>query len=320
MYTRLMNVLSTIIVAAMLLDFMRPLHTAPPVVSDTAYADSGSGDLQVSIQSAPLLGSTPRGARRIEMAVLNFSASCEADIRIEGATLKHTGLGNVSDISGVYLSEGFRRISRSRTFDRHSQKADLRLPSFTVKKCEAARVSVLMDIASDATVASEHGMTIEDAVSITSSAKSTTLLYADTTERVIASPKRAGSVTVNLLPISGPLRFGRIETVARIQLTADTKNDHLLRSITFTNLGDARDMNLINFVLETRQGDVLTPVTQRMRGLRATLTVDQTYVLMRGTTVVFLLKAQINGSQSKKVQFTIEEPSDVYSTPYRPSR
>lgn len=319
-YTAIMPFASPLIVAAMLLDFMQPLHTAPPVLSDTAYADYGTGNLQVSVSSAALQGSTPRGATRVQMAELNISASCDADITIDTIMLKHTGLGEVSDITGVYLHEGFRRVSRARTFDRRSQQAELRLPSFVVHKCEAVRVKVLVDISSTATVASEHSVTVENALSIVSSAKTTTLLHEDTTERMITSPKQDGSIRVNFLPISGPLRFGRIETVARIQLTADTNNDQLLRSITFTNLGDARDMNLLNFVLVSRRGDVLSPVAQRMRGLRVTLDVDPTYILERGKTVVLLLKAQINGSQSKTVNFTLEEPSDLHATVYRPSR
>ncbi len=315
-----MNIVSPLIVSFMLLDFMQSVHTAAPTASATAYSESGKGDLQVSIESAPLLGSVPRGATRLEMAELNISASCEADIKLDGITVTHTGLGDASDIIGVYINEGFRRVSRSRKFDQRSRAADLRVTSLTIPRCEAVRVKVLVDISSDATVASEHGITIDHASAITSSAKTTTLLHFDFTQRVIASPRQAGSVTVNFLPITGPLRYGRRETVARLQLTADSKNDHLLKSITFTNLGDARDMNLINFTLETRRGDVLSPLTQRMRGLYATVFFDPTYVLERGRTVVFLLKAQINASQPRKVDFMIEEPSDLNSTLYRPSR
>lgn len=288
--------------------------------NETVSTATGKGELQVSVESAPLLGSIPKGATRVEMAVLNISASCESDVTVTGVTVTHFGLGNVSDITAVYLNDGFRRISRAQTFDSRSRKAGLRVTALVVPKCSAVRVKVLFDISRDATVASEHGASIQHASAITSTAKATTLLVTDKTQRTFTTARDAGAVTVNFLPIKGPLRYARYETVARLQVTADPKNDHLLRSVTFKNLGDARDMNLINFTLETRRGEVLSPVAQRMRGLTVTLDFEPTYILERGRTVVFLLKAQINASQSKRIEFTIEEPSDIDSILYRPSR
>lgn len=318
-----MKIVSVILISTLALSLSVPAFAAEAgmqIAGETVSSDNGNGELQVSIESVPLMGSVPRGATRIEMAYLNISASCDADITVEGIELTHIGLGSTTDISAVYLFDQFRRVSRARTFDSRSRKAGLRLTSFTVRKCEAVRVRVLVDMSTDATVASEHGITIDSASAITSSAKKTTFLRSDATERVIASPNQAGFVTVNFLPIQGPLRYGRTETVARLQLTSDSKNDHLLRSVTFTNLGDARDMNLINFTLQNRKGEILSPVAQRMRAYTVTLDFDPTYILERGRTAVFLLKAQINASASKKVNFTIQEPSDLDAILYRPSR
>ncbi len=312
-----------IVLSLLALTWSVPIHAASDDLaaeSETFISEIGKGDLLVSIESAPLLGSTPRGAMRVVMATLNVSASCDSDVTVTGLDLMHTGLGKTSDIAGVYLHDGLKRVSRSQTFDSRSRTAHLRVTALTVRRCEAVRVNVLLDIASDADVASEHGVTIQRASSVSSTAKTTTLLRSDGTRRIFTLPKDVGSITVNFLPIKGPLRYGRRETVARVQLTADAKNDHLLQSITLKNLGDARDMNLLNFALENRRGDVLTPLAQRMRGLFVTLEFDPTYILERGRTTVFLVKAQINASQSKQVNFTIEEPSDLRSIPYRPSR
>lgn len=314
-----MKNISVVFVAFIALTVPSSLRAAD-LYGETVSQESGQGELQVSIESSQLLGAVPKGATRIDMATLNISASCDSDVTVTGLRVSHTGLGDASDIAAVYLNDGFRRISRSRTFDRQSRSADLRVTALTVKKCEAVRVKVLVDISRDATVAAEHGVTISGASAITSTAKSVTLLEADITQKVFTSPKDAGKITVNLLPIRGPLRYGRRETVARLQLSVDSKNDHLLQAVTFTNLGDARDMNLLDFTLETRSGEVLTPLAQRMRGYAVTLKFDPTYILQRGRTVVFLLKAQINASQSKKVNFSIEEPSDLQSVLYRPTR
>gem|GEM_PF-1207216 len=320
-YTTSMKLAPILTAAALTFSFGLPAFAQTTALeNETVSTESGKGELQVSVESAPLLGSMPKGASRVEMAVLNISASCEADVTVTEVTVSHFGLGNVSDITAVYLNDGFRRISRTQTFDSRSRDAVLRVTSLVIPKCSAVRVKILFDISRDATVASEHGASIVHASAIASTAKATTLLRTDVTQRTFTTAKDAGAITVNLLPIKGPLRYARREIVARLQVTADTKNDHLLRSVTFKNLGDARDMNLINFTLETRRGEVLSPVAQRMRGLTVKLDFDPTYVLERGRTAVFLLKAQINASQSKKIQFTVEEPSDIDSTLYRPSR
>ncbi len=318
-----MKITSAILIGILTFLLSLPVHAAEAgmqLAGETASVEHGKGELQVSIESAPLQGSLPRGASRIEMASLNFSASCDADITLEEIDVMHIGLGQTSDIVSVYLHDGYRRMSRGRQFDARSRIAQLRVTSLTVPKCGAVRVNILVDISPDATVASEHSITINAASAVTSSAKTTTLLHSDATERVITSGNTIGSVSVNFLPIRGSLRYGRIETVARLQLTSDRNNDHLLKSVTFKNEGDARDMNLINFTLESRSGEMLSPVAQRMRGYFVTLYFDPTYILERNRTAVFLLKAQINASQSKKINFTIAEPSDVHSMIYRPSR
>lgn len=310
---------SAAVIALFLSDFLHPaaLPAAPEV---TTYTQDGNGELLVSVSSSGIFGSIARGASHIELARLNLSASCDTDIRIESIRVKHVGLGAVSDINSVYLADGFRRISRARSFDQNDRIADLRTPNLVIPKCGAVRVSVLADFSKDAEVASEHGVVIQDAGAVQSTAKSVTLTQGSATEKVTATPDRIGNVTVTFLPVNTRFRYGRIETVARIQFTADPNNDFLLKKIMLTNKGGARDMNLINLRLETRAGQVLTAPVQRMQGEHAIFEFDPTYILERGSTVVFLLTAQINASQSKKIDFTLEESSDLETTLYRPRR
>lgn len=292
-----------------------------PAFADTAdvsYRQEGNGSLLVTVESAPLMGSVPRGATRIPVAIINLSASCDADIRVDSIEVAHVGFGNASDISAVYLTDGTRRISRARGFDTRSRTADLRIPSLTVPKCDAVRLHALMDIATDAVAAGEHGLTVAHASVVQSTAADTTLSYAAESEVVVTRPEQAGSITVNFLPIRGPLRYGRIETLARLQLTADAKNDHLLSSILLTNLEDARDMDLTHMRLETRSGEFLSRTAFRMKGRTVRLEFDPTYILSRNKTVVILLKGTVNGSQRRKVQFHLEERSDIEASLYRP--
>lgn len=317
-YTHFM-IASVALVALFLSDFVHPA-ALPQVPQITSFTQDGDGELLVSVSSAGVYGSIARGASHVQLASLNLSASCDEDIRIESIRVKHVGLGLVSDIDTVYLADGFRRISRGRPFDQNDQSADLRIPQLIIPKCEAVRLSVFADFSRDADVASEHGVSIFEASPIQSTAKSVNLIQGNASEKVTATPDKIGSVTVTFLPVNTRFRYGRTETVARLQLTADPNNDFLLKKIMLTNKGGARDMNLINLQLETRTGNILTAPVQRMKGEHAIFEFEPTFILKRGTTVVLLLTAQINASQSKKINFTLEESSDLETTLYRPRR
>lgn len=306
-----------VIVAALSSDFLEAaiLPAAPEPVA--SFSDTGAGELLVTFAPAGMFGSAPRGATRVELGVLNLSASCDSDIRLDSVRLRHTGLGAFSDISGVYLADGFRRISRASQFDHRSGEVDLRVPSLVIPKCSAVRLSALVNIAADATVASEHGLTIDGPSSVQSSARNTTFSYGGESKKITATPDRTGTVTLNFLPVNGRLRYGRMETLARLQFSADALHDYLLKRIVLTNRESARDMDFINLRLETRSGTGLTTTAARMKGRTLTLEFSPTYILERSRTTVFLLKGEVRGSQSRKVDFVLEETSDLHVVPYR---
>lgn len=309
---------SAAIVATLTADFLESQMRKPDPGPETVYATAGTGDLLVTFVSSGTFGSVPRGATRLELGTLNLSASCGKDIRIDSLSAKHTGQGDVSDIAGVYLADDFRRISRSRQFDRRTASADLRTPSLVIPACGAVRLSVLVDLRADAEVASEHGVTFVSPSDIHSSAKSVTFAGAGDSTAVRASPVTAGNVEVNFLPVSGRLRYGRTETVARIQFSADGQHDYLLKNITLTNQEDARDMDFTTIQLQTRSGTGVSLVAARMRGRVVKLEFSPTYVLERSRTVVFLLRAEVHTSHYRKANFTLEQQSDLGVVFYRP--
>lgn len=311
---------SLAVIGYMLSDFYRTPVLPVQQETTTSYVETGIGDLHASFIANGSLGSIARGASRVPMAELDLSASCDSDIRVESITLKHSGLGLTSDISAVYLVDGFRRISRAQSFDQSSQSVTLRIPRLVIPQCSAVRLSVLFDYATDATVASEHSVKLEASTDIQSTAKSTNVVQGDDGEVVFTTPDKAGRVSVDLLPIRRYFPYGRTETVARIRFTADSTQDMLLKSITLTNRGSARDMNLINFSLEKNTGEQLSFPAQHMDGKFITLDFSPSYILERGRTVVLLVKAQINASYSRKIDFVLEEDSDVEASVYRQRR
>ncbi len=303
--------------ASLLLSTGMFFTVAIPTVSAATITTGGVGTLTVSSSEAPIIGSVPQGASRVHVMTLNLSASCDADIAISQIDVRHVGLGAVSDIIGLYLMSDTTRISRSVAFD-HSGDASLRLRSFTLPKCGAARVKLLADFSRDANVASEHGVEITSSAGVVSTAKEVIVEHAASDMTFATSRTNGGELTVKFLSAASRLvRYGRTETVARLQLSADAKSGHILRSITLTNDASARDMDLINLSLQTTSGKILTVVAQRMKGKQVTLEFQPTYILNSSQTVVLLLKAQINGSITRKINFILEEESDLDASPYR---
>jgi hypothetical protein len=89
----------------------------------------------------------------------------------------------------------------------------------------------------------------------------------------------------------------------------------LLKKITLTNNGSARDMNLVQFSLEKSGGLNLIAPAMRMHGRAVTLEFDPSFLLERGKTVVLNLVAEVRGSHADTVQFMLEEPSDMVAIP-----
>lgn len=312
-----MTITSTFLVGLMLMDLMQA--SLPPVMREDQIHSSvsGSGTLTVSIDADSTIGSVPKGAERVPFLTLNFSASCDSDIALQSIELKHAGLGKPEDIASVYAVEGYTRTTRAATFDRRSGRTTLYFRSKKIPKCSAATVSIYTSIRPDATVGSEHAIVLESASAIHSSAKQTVLSQYDPTKIVIPGSPEQGSITARMLPVSGRPRFGFVETVARIQLTADSKHGHVLKSIRFTNEEDARDMDLQWLRLELLSGSVLTSKTPRMKGYNAILQFSPTFILRAGSTVVLNLKAEVRAGVRKKIRFIIEEPADIVASPYR---
>jgi hypothetical protein len=299
-----------------MLDFIPALPVTNAVPQQTTvYESTGKGDVTISVQDSQTVGSVPRGATRIPMMTLSVSTSCTNDVKLQSIDIKHKGLGNVADISNVYAMDDFRRLSRGVHFERNGN-ATLSFPNLTIKKCSAMNITIYTDMSSDADIAGEHGVTITGAPDIHTSAATTTFNQSDDTKRVIATPKQNGTLTVNFLPISTLLRYGRIETVARMQFTTDNQSAQLIKKVTLKNRGDARDMNLINFTIETPSGKVLSRLQQRMDAKNVTLEFSPSYILPRSTTVVLVLKAEVK-SNYKKVDFYLEEPADLDAKPTR---
>lgn len=314
-----MGIASAFLVAYMTMDLMPNAAAVETTKENTTMMEEGVGDLTV-IAVPVEVGTVALGATRIPVLTLEVTASCESPIQIEEITLRHTGRGAASDIDGVYIGADYRRVSRSARIDT-TGLVRLRLQKTVVEACDALPLTVYMNLSREAAPAGEHGLRLESSSDISSTAKSVTLASdASTNATVVASPKSNGAITVRFLPVHGLLRYGRNETIARLQLSADSTGSHVLRSITLTNQENARDYDFLDLQLEDTRGAVLTRRQPHMDGRTVTLTFDPTYILEKGQTKVFLLKSKVHASARKKVRFTLEEEADLVASPYRMAR
>ncbi|MDD5055546.1 MAG: hypothetical protein PHZ00_04745 [Candidatus Peribacteraceae bacterium] len=312
-----MQFLSTVLIAASIFDFLPAAIVPAQEQPRSAVSEAGTGELTVQLEDATPVGAVPRGATNIPVGILNISASCDADITIRSIDLTHVGMGRSSDISAVYVNLNNRRLSRAQRFDRTSGAASVAFRSLVVKRCDAIRLAVNVTVANDADPAGEHGVILGSPASIDSTAGKTVLLDSDVSRRVIASPVNNGAITVHFLPTHSSLLYGRDATLARLQFSADAQGAHLLKKITLTNGGTARNYDFTDLRLETRSGKQLTYLVGGMNERILTLNFNPSYVLPRGNTIVLLLKGKVHASWRRTIDFSLEEDSDLVTIPYQ---
>lgn len=309
-----MNIVASSLVALSLFDFLS-VSPASVIEPTSSYAQKGTGELTIQRTDADGVGSVPKGATRVPVAVLTLIASCDADISLESMELRHAGLGSTADIQSVYLSDDSRRLTRAQRFGSKGTIVNVRfLRPFVIHRCDAQKLVVHLDISRSADIAGEHRIEIVSG-GVLSSAKVVTIDERASDQTVVTTPFQVGSLSVRFLPTQRPLQYGRRQTVARLQITTDAKQSHLLTKILLTNNGSARDMNLLRFTVEKSDGVNLIAPATRMHGRTVVLEFSPSFPISRGQTVVFSLVADVRTRYSDTVDFALEEPSDLVAIP-----
>lgn len=310
--------LATLLLAYTIYDFYPTQTVRPEEQSIVHERAGGEGELLVlSTDPAERTIIAPRGATRVPLLTLKLTTSCDAPVTVTDIRLRHTGRGSADDVTAVYAVSNLRRISRARTFDQDGSLT-LRITRFSVDSCDAEEIEIFGSLSTDAAAAAEHTIVLNGADAIISSAAVTRTDTEQTAEStVISSPFDPGSVTLTMLPTRVPMNYGSIQTLARMQVSADAEGSHLLRSITLTNEGSARDYNFIDMRIEDRQGNVLSRLAHHMDGRQVTLFFDPMVVLERSQTKVLLLRGEIRTSYARSVNFELEEEADLVTVPYQ---
>lgn len=270
---------------------------------------AAEGALEVTVRPAPA-AAVARGASRVPFLQVTLAASCERDVTVSELTLVHKGLGDVADLERVYAWADNVRASRAAVLTRDGE-VTLRLRSFVVPACDTRELWILADLSPDAGVSAQHALTIATSADVVADAEVTLDAGRTTAPTTVGGGEAVGSVSVEMLDLPRRLTYGSTRTVARIRLTADGERPQLLRSITLTNDGSARDADLRNVVLQSAAGDDLAGPVDSMDGDVVTLVLDEPLLLGRNDTVLLVVKADVRASRRRTVRFGVEEPSDV---------
>lgn len=274
----------------------------------TSLLVAAAASLMVSATS-PSSSSIPLGAQRVPMQTLTLEASCDADVAVSSLTVTHSGLGASADIERVYAMEGVRRVSRTATLTNVPAKATLRMGSFVIPKCGKRTVTVVADFSPDASAQSEHRVGILSPADIDANGAAVSGSVGTDKGSARVAPVPQGTIEVEYLPALTSTTYGAGRTLLRMRLTARDE-DQLVYSVTLTNQGKARDNDLRNLSLNTRDGK-LTDAAASMTGDAVTLTFDPPLRLDRGEDILMLLKGDVRASRKRTIDFEVEEPGDI---------
>lgn len=308
-----------LLVAYFIQQFQSPI--SQPFRPDRSYEHvrtvEGRGNLTVEASSHPS-GTVPPGSQRVPMLQLLLSADCTDDVVIHTISVQRRGLGLSSDIEAIYALHHGARVSNARQISRRDGLIDINLRRFTVPKCSQEEMTIYADFSQTAAIAGEHRIEL---ISV-DAGKATVRI--DRKLGSIRPPQTTagapiGQISVDYLDINERIHYGSRQRVTRFTLAADNRDDHLVKAITFTNNGSARDEDLQNLFIEFRNRKVST-TARTMDDDTVRLEFDPPFALPKNETLKFSLRADIRASRSRTLQFVIEEPSDIEAMPDRGRR
>lgn len=275
-------------------------------------------ETELTVRAIPQdLSGIPRGAQSVRFLQLEFKASCDADVPLTSVRVHLLGRGDAAAIKGVYLLHGAQRLTRSAEFSSDDRTAVLRPTHLMLGACNVMRLDVAVDLSAEATIGSEYRIEVQRKEDIASNATrlvgSFPIRNPGMTESSV-TPRAAGALTVEFLPLSPTLRTVIEETLAKFTVEANQESHNLIYAVTLTNEGSAQGEEARNLFLTTSGGRALTQVAKTMEGKSATLRFSSPYFLRKGQKVGFELRGRLY-SANETVNFTLKEASDLRAIP-----
>lgn len=276
----------------------------------------GDGVLEATLSAKNPVGDTvPQGAQGVVFTSIDLTASAD-DVVLESLTVLHEGFGDSSDFSGVYAVVDGARVTRKRTIDTQSYTATIR---FTKPLVIAAGKTVTLhlagDLASPATVASEHSLTVELPTDITSNAKSVTGNFPLKGKSFRVAAVSSGTVSIAYRSVTpSTIKVGeKAANIGKWEVNINSTEDQTLYSMTIENDGTASDGDFTNITLRRSDGTILTKTVAATVGDFATLVFDPPFTVLSGDRITMNLIADITGGAAKNIKIHFDETGDVFA-------
>jgi hypothetical protein len=254
----------------------------------------------------------------LSIELVNNDADAEATLH--SITLTHRGAGRTADIDRVYATFGDERLTDEVSINAADRRVTLRfVPSLHIAAMQSVSLTIFADMSPSAASASEHMLILMDPADVDAEGKYVALMStgANDSRARTAGPSR-GTISVEYLDVSGPVRYGKRRTIARIRLSADAVEDHRLYSIILTNDGKARRADLQSLFVQSNRGSILTQTMPKLAGAHGDTVkflFTPPYPLGKNASVVLNVIADVSASRRKTIRLIVDEPSDISAVP-----
>lgn len=275
---------------------------------------AGATGIDVTVFQTQHTRTIAPGSQGIVFATIQLQNRSPESTHLESIGVTHRGLGASADVTGVYLAaiDG-QRLSSVVPFN-GDQHAELRLrPRLAIAAGTTATVTVRGNLSPQAAVSGLHRLEVRRTDIV-----ATVPVESFTTQVLAADPVTpstdSAAISVSYPALTAVPVYGRQRTVGRLQLSNTGTRDVALEALTITNAGTARGTDIMNLVLVTNRGQVLTEPAAKLaeRSEKAArLSFTTPFLLRRGDQVTLGIRADLLASRRRTVQLLIESPSDI---------
>lgn len=280
------------------------------VAGGASSTPTSAAGLTVSGGAMTASTSLPKGANSVKVGSWNFAAGPEGAVTLSSVTFKRTGVGNVTDISNVYVYDGVNRLTSGRTFNSSTNEAAFTI-NMAIPAGSTKMLSLYVSISATAAAGNQHVFTVESASKVSSNAASVNGVFPIASNMHSIAGASAGSITLDKTGSPSNPRVGDTGAkVSEFKLSAGSAEDVWVSQVTLTQGGTVSNSALSNFMLKQNGVTVATAASIASND-RLDLVFSPTYKIEKGNNRTFELYGDIAGRPADTVKFYIEDNADL---------
>ena len=283
---------------------------------DQGSAPTDPAELRIARDAFnPVNDFVPRGASRVPVLRLVFSASCMQDVTIDDILFRDTGAGLPSDITHVWMSVDGVRVSRARALNRDkSVQLRFRRP-YTIPACKSRAIDVYAAVSPVALASGRHTFSLDAPEDVFADAP-VTGEFPMSGERMSISGSTGGRIQLTYLPIeAGPRIEGTgHEVLGRFRVDIDSTEDQTIHAMTLRQGGTIFDGDILGIYVRSTHGHArFSEIAERMMGDQAYVRFDPPFPMEKGETMELDIVGNLASGTGRTLRMEFEEPVDLYA-------